>query len=195
MHHPDPTVNELVAKHNKLAEAFELMAREQQKALAQQQRINAQEAIKQFRETLIRVTAETYSAASNYSNIVGIAGYAAFFTIWSGLRDKLSVWSVCGSALFIGLSASIFVMFEIFKRSDTAKLLSNNERVISQLEVCYKNGDFDGLLREVENIKIYASELKIKMIKTWTWSFWPATITGVFAILIIACGTVELLLH
>lgn len=72
-------------------------------------------AAEQIVEAQIKVMAATYDKSMAYTNLITVAGYASFFGLWQITKEKLddnvSIWS----ALLIGISAAVFVLFEVTK--------------------------------------------------------------------------------
>ena len=56
---------------------------------------------------------EVMGKARDYTNIIIVAGYVAFFTLWAGIADDLDVLVRCLTAGLLGLSLVVFVGWEI----------------------------------------------------------------------------------
>ena len=70
----------------------------------------------------IKLLSALFDKATAYANLIIMAGYAGFFGLWSFTKDKLTPMQVFWSALFITISASVFVIFETFKIPFPVKL-------------------------------------------------------------------------
>lgn len=79
--------------------------------LEKQKKDNAQKQI----DVIADMMSTAFDKSMVYSNAIMIAGYAGIFGIWSYVRDKItSNASVC-IALFLGISISVFIAFELYK--------------------------------------------------------------------------------
>jgi fatty acid desaturase len=66
-------------------------------------------------EALIKVQAAIFDKAAAYTNLVIVAGYAAFYAVWSKSEAYLpGTWFVL-CALLVTFSALTFICFEVFK--------------------------------------------------------------------------------
>lgn len=79
------------------------------------QREDAERFKKDVVETLIKVQTAAFTSAVAYTNLVIVGGYAAFFTIWSFMRDRLPETAAIWAALLMTISAILFVSFETYK--------------------------------------------------------------------------------
>lgn len=64
-----------------------------------------------------------YSSAMAYTNAVVIAGYVAFFAIWSYTKEFIPPWAMQATAALMGASALVFVAFEIYKMIETYRAM------------------------------------------------------------------------
>lgn len=64
---------------------------------------------------IIQIVTAEYSSGSAYTNLIIIAGYVVYFTMWSFLGETLSVSLLNWSALFMFVSVVGFVSFEVYK--------------------------------------------------------------------------------
>ena len=51
----------------------------------------------------------------HYSQVVMLAGYAGFFTLWAQTRADMSLWMFASTGTLISISLFVFVLFELFK--------------------------------------------------------------------------------
>lgn len=182
------TLNNLVDKHNRLAKVVENSVQAQQRLLAKQ-------SAQGFQDLLIRTTAETYRGASAYTQLVTIGGYAVFFAIWNGLQKSLPAWSVVLSAMFIGLSATGFVFYEVFKAAWVANHLRRNRETIERLGKPEIAGDPNRLTEELERYKLDVDRADVVNSRTWVWAFWPTTIFGLAGVGVLFTGAALSLWH
>jgi hypothetical protein len=66
-------------------------------------------------EDAVKIATEVFSAATAYTNVVIIAGYAAFFALWGSTKDIAPKSLILISGLSMIISASAFVFFEVYK--------------------------------------------------------------------------------
>ena len=70
---------------------------------------------KQRIEEQIAVNAAVFEKANAYMNIMILAGYAGFFTIWSFTNDLLGDLTRISTALLVGVSLIFYVFWEVIK--------------------------------------------------------------------------------
>lgn len=69
-------------------------------------------ALKELSDSITKNASHQYDTAAKYTNLVILAGYASFFTIWNGTRNSIKSESIYMlSALLIGISAMFFCFF------------------------------------------------------------------------------------
>ena len=81
-------------------------------------------------EVLVRILSALYDKAVAYTNLVIIAGYAAFFTVWSIMKDQLSQREMLVSAFCITFSLIFFVFWETLKMIITSTYFTGLHRVL-----------------------------------------------------------------
>jgi hypothetical protein len=114
---------------------------------------------KEIFEVLTKVVAGLFSSAKSYVNVIIIAGYAAFFAIWSSMRATMSPNSARAAALALLISLALFVMWE----------------TISMVLLARVNWKFASMLRcppeklQAATKQFQASQdtQRIKLIRTW----------------------------
>ena len=74
-----------------------------------------QEQKKEILDSQIKLASALYDKSIAYTNLVIMAGYAGFFGLWSVTKDNLTPKQVLWSALFMVISLSSFVFFEVAK--------------------------------------------------------------------------------
>lgn len=62
---------------------------------------------------LIKLTSELYGHAAAYDNAIIIAGYAAFFALWSGVSGQLSPFCRLITVALMGTSLMFFIGWQI----------------------------------------------------------------------------------
>lgn len=74
-----------------------------------------QEQKKEMLDSQIKLASALYDKSIAYTNLVIMAGYAGFFGLWSVTKNNLTPKQVLWSALFMVISLSSFVLFEVGK--------------------------------------------------------------------------------
>lgn len=62
---------------------------------------------------LVELNARIYEKAASHNNVMMLAGYAGIFAIWGFVKDFLSKNSSLWIAILLGISLSLFVLFEL----------------------------------------------------------------------------------
>lgn len=134
-----------------------------------QEIINQMQADKRM-ESLIKIYAESLNLGNSYNTVITSVGYAALFTAWVNLKDKInpkaSLW-IGGLAL---ASVLIFVAWEMTSMGVRNSAYNEFNRMLSK-----SNNDFDKAFRLFENA------LKVRQaryMRAHPWVFWPATVIG-----------------
>lgn len=86
-----------------------------------------QEAI---REEFLQFAGAQYDKASTYVNLVIVAGYAGFLTVWNGVRTELTPFELRLSGAAIAVSLAAFVFWEVFVMLYAAQSLRSFAKVI-----------------------------------------------------------------
>lgn len=162
--------NELYENQKRLAESQQDIVNQMNRLSAEQTRMINSETMRNAKELL----AHTYASANAYTNLIIAAGYVGFFTLWSSLIDKISMWAIASSGALILISLLTFISFELYKM--VSKALA-----IKQLHGKLQNPHANTLedLRDME--KKYA----LKHSKIWIWFLVPIVSTGLLAGLVL----------
>ena len=56
------------------------------------------------KEEIVKIMAALYDKAAAYTNLIIIAGYAAFFAVWGNVKAQLGKREMLYAALFITIS-------------------------------------------------------------------------------------------
>ena len=51
----------------------------------------------------------------HYAQVVMLAGYAGFFTLWTQTKGEMSLWMFASTGALISISLMVFVAFELYK--------------------------------------------------------------------------------
>jgi hypothetical protein len=138
-----------------------------------------QEQKKEILDFQIKLASALYDKAMAYTNLITMVGYAGFFGLWSITKDNLTPKHVLWSALFMGISLSSFVFFEVGKMIfNSCFMLSRNcalkklrgENDMEKIIAILKEHDSTMELRNVEFIHFWFIAL---------WIIIPTALIGV----------------
>lgn len=125
-----------------------------------------------YYDRYVSAQAEVFSKARDYTNIIIVAGYAAFFGIWAGMASDLPqrVRLIAGGLMAISLV--LFVTWELITmhgRVAAGRRLGNVLR-----EAAYPD-DFE----EKWNAALAENHREdLKVARYWAWIFYPTCFTG-----------------
>jgi ABC-type transport system involved in multi-copper enzyme maturation permease subunit len=68
-----------------------------------------------YRNTIVEIQSKLFDKSSAYANLIMVGGYAGAFTIWSYTRHSLTQTGNVLTALLLGFSLTVFVLFEVYK--------------------------------------------------------------------------------
>ena len=108
--------------------------------------------------------------ATNYTNLILVAGYAGFFGFWSTIVNKLPQPIYAISGLLALISLLLFISWEITKMVGSYKRLSGNNELIKHI----KHGDKPLLMLEAA-MNLHS----MRMNRLWKWFLIPTVVTGV----------------
>ena len=73
------------------------------------------EAEEKVRDRLITLSSETYGHAAAYDNAVIIAGYAAFFALWSGVASDITPTARLVTVALMGVSLVLYITWHMIQ--------------------------------------------------------------------------------
>lgn len=110
-------------------------------------------------EIMIKVMSALYDKAVAYTNIIILAGYAAFFTVWSTMKAKMSHKEMLVAAFCITFSLVFFVFWEV------TKMIVNSKSLTGLLNVPKAPPqEFDQRLAEQQKAD---QRLNIRLLRFW----------------------------
>ena len=68
-----------------------------------------------YRNTIVEILVQLFDKSSAYANLIMVGGYAGAFTIWSYTKTSLTERGNVATALLLGFSLSVFILFEVYK--------------------------------------------------------------------------------
>jgi hypothetical protein len=105
----------------------------------------------------------------SYTNLIIVAGYAAFFTFWSTLKNDLPGWLYAISGLLIVLSLLIFIAWEVTKMIWSAVSLRNIERRLTS-----RPPEADVIFKFQQEINAFERRIN----RLWIWFLVPTVTLG-----------------
>lgn len=125
---------------------------------------------------LMQLNEKLMTQATNYTNLVMLAGYAGFFGLWSSLVGRLPDWLYAVSGLLALLSLFLFVSWEIIKM------------VWGSLHMRRTNDMITKPVRGAKPLDLFiaASSLHgVRVHKVWLWFLIPTVAFGIAAALLL----------
>lgn len=117
-------------------------------------------------------------ASSSYNQIVVLAGYAGFFTIWSATADDLPRWLVLLSGALMGISLIVYVGWTVI---GMILLRSQMQRLLDAL-----NDGPDGYLERVQAAEAKGAVASNKLMRWWKPVLWAAGVPAAVAAILLA---------
>ena len=142
--------------------------------------IELREKLHAFYEAMASYQERILQAASGYNQIVVLAGYAGFFTIWSAAKDDVPHWLLLTSGLLMGLSLIIYVAWTIYGMTITTQ---NNVQLLNVIG--------EGPDGYVARLQATAAEQTTKVaayMRFWRPVLWCSGLPALLAGLLIATG-------
>ncbi|GAB6127287.1 hypothetical protein [Humidesulfovibrio idahonensis] len=189
-------VKQLDKNDMKLAEAIDRQGRVlmeiQQAQFAELQK----KALKELSDNFTKNVAHLYDSASKYSNMVTLAGYAAFFTIWNGTKTHVESEIIfLFSVLLVGISAAIFVFFEVYKMQKVSSQTKYYQEIISAIVEMYKKGEYAQGLSKFEEAKVAEAQFTLSFARLGRICLYSSVLTGLAGagalMAVIASGVVK----
>lgn len=157
--------------------------------LKSKQNRNEQEELKKARqEDIIRTYAAPFDKAVMYMNAITLAGYAGCFALWSTIQENLSRDRNAWIAIFLGISLSTFVLYEVYKMTSwTIKMRKIHDLVFSSSSLAEFTRKRDAISR-AESLII------LSKVPVWEIALAITTISGMTAAIIIFWNYVTVVL-
>jgi hypothetical protein len=120
---------------------------------------NQKNEIDQRIDIMIKVASTLYDKAVAYTNVIILAGYAAFFTVWSNMKARMSHTEMLVAAFCITFSLVFFVFWEVTKMIINSKSLTGLLNVLKA-----PSQEFDQRLAELQKAD---HKLNIRLLQFW----------------------------
>ncbi|MBN1804605.1 MAG: hypothetical protein JW837_05100 [Sedimentisphaerales bacterium] len=163
-----------VKGHNELAKIINEISTQQLKA---QQRAQI--------ETIKEIVTHSYKASANYTNLIIVAGYIVFFTVWKSMKADLGKIIMLSSCLSIIISVLLFIISAIHQMVFTALF---HRRFFKKLKNELPPSFIDDYRRETQ-------ENERNMFRIWIVLFIPTVILGILGSGLLIYAFSESLIH
>ncbi len=130
-------------------------------------------------ETQIKIITAAYDKTMAYTNVIVVAGYAAFFGLWTLTRPYLSKTHALWAALLMCISATIFVMFEVFKMVFTAESLNTQYMTFSKRMEGKKAQE---VLDGIQKLEQASGKTSLTFVRAWRISLYIVVATGLVGV-------------
>ena len=108
-----------------------------------------EKSVREFYEETAHYQLKMYDASVTYNQVVVLAGYAAFFAVWSAVADEIPAWVLLLSGGLILCSVVIYVSWTV---ANMILLKTANERILGQIEGGPTGFHERALAAELQNI-------------------------------------------
>lgn len=131
----------------------------------------------------IALNADVFDKAAAYDGFILIGGFAAFFTLWSGVAQHLERQTVLLSGFLMMISVLLYVAWHIYRMLTQQHAQIRYAKIVSE---ALEPEEFE--LRWAEARNAAKREFTI-MQGHWPYIYWPCVAAGVSAALVLGIGT------
>ncbi|HEY8085003.1 MAG TPA: hypothetical protein VIE69_05310 [Methylophilaceae bacterium] len=139
-------------------------------------------ALKDRQEWLLKATSLLYDKSASYTNLIMVAGYAAYFAMWSNTVSLISACLARVSAALMLISLITFIFWEVTKMI----LIALNNKNLAQVSLAPLS-EFQSML-QAQQLK--ENRLMARLAKAWPTVLFIAIPTAFIAIFIHICALV-----
>ncbi|WP_137718700.1 hypothetical protein [Methylobacillus flagellatus] len=130
----------------------------------------------------IKSTAHFYDQHKKYTQVIITAGYALFFGLWSITKDYSDNWAIFLAGLMIAISASSFVLFEVFKTMLVTSLIGTRSRALINAKA---DDRLDQITNHLESASRHDDVINLLEYRVWLPTYWLSVLTGVVGIAVL----------
>jgi len=120
--------------------------------------------------------------AQAHNQVIVLAGYAAFFTLWSSMASSIAVPAMLASGAFMAISAAVFIGWTV---RGMFLLRTTSERQLA----LYRGGPVDFPVRQSKTEKANLAD-RDRLMRHWPAVVWSAAGTAGVAAAILVCASV-----
>lgn len=139
-------------------------------------------------QRLIVLNGEIFEKAAAYDNVIMIAGFAAFYTTWSGAAEHLERAVVLWSGTLITLSLALYVCWHIYNMVIRQR---GQRRFAQAIQTATDPLKFESAWTKAE--VAYRKDTTI-MLGRWLFVFAPCVVTGLAAAVVLVIGLADAVL-
>ena len=129
--------------------------------------------------------AERETKAKEYTNFVIVAGYAAFFALWSGIASDLTVRMRCVTVAMMAVSLIVFIGWEILTMVVRGRSAAAFNKISFDVE---PNDDFD---TQWDLARAEAARIEHRYHALWPWFLGTSVVTGMAAAAVLAGAAIS----
>ncbi|NIA07839.1 MAG: hypothetical protein GWP14_09460 [Actinobacteria bacterium] len=155
------------------------------------QKKEQQQIVNNIVDMQIKILAAIYDKATTYTQLIIIVGYASFFGIWSFVKGYISEKCVLWSAIFMSVSVTIFVLFEVCKMIYTSWFLLKRDSTLKNIQ---NMDDPQKILDALRRHDKQVQRTTVRWGKFWCWIIVPTVLFAVIAIAMSLIGFIAGLL-
>jgi hypothetical protein len=142
-------------------------------------------------ETQIKILTTSYDKAAAYNNVVIIAGYAAYFGLWSLTKTYITRDQAMWSALLMGSSMATFVFFQVFQMMFVSHSLHKKYLTFSEK---IRGKPAPEVLAELKKLEEGGKRATLRFLPIWRIHLLVAVSTGLLGFLVLGYAFVLALL-
>jgi Predicted membrane protein (DUF2127) len=153
------------------------------------QRRDLQRQARENTESYVKIITALYDKGTAYTNLLLIGGYASFFALWTNTRPLITTNQARWAAILMLISASIFVIFEVYKMLQNTAHLVRYQRILQQnIENEANPAVINEAFREYDHAY---NQRRNRLIIPWFISNCFAVPTALIAVSILLCGFIS----
>jgi hypothetical protein len=137
------------------------------------------EATEKQKDRIVEIQSKLFDKASAYTNLILIGGYAGSFTIWSATKAQLTPRANITTALLLGASLTVFILFEVYKMTHNALHI---RRVAAALATATSSKDFLDKARSIDKL---SHESNLLFTRIWAVCLVASLVTALPAIFLL----------
>jgi hypothetical protein len=142
-------------------------------------------------ETQIKILTVSYDKGMAYVNVIVIAGYAAFFGLWTLTKAHLAKDAAIWAALLMLISAATFVFFQVYQMVFIAQSLHSKYK---NLDEKLTGKPAQTVLAELKQLEELGKRSALLLLSVWRIQLLVAVITALLAFGVLGYAYVHALL-
>jgi hypothetical protein len=143
--------------------------------------------LRAFYAEVLSFQSKSFDQSSSYNQVVVLAGYAAFFAVWSAVSDKVSEWVVLTCGGLIILSVMVYVAWTV---ANMIFLSTYQHEMSAKL-----SEGFEGFYERMLEVDAKFLGTRARLMKFWLPVVATAGGTGLAAAVLLAAAAIGQTLH